>query len=162
MLIPDTWYLTLMLDMLSLDTRYLTPDIWHLTIDMLSLNTWHMLSLSTDTSDLMLWHLTGYYYTWHLYYIIYSRLSLLRGLDMIIILLSDIWYSWAPVLLYFWTPVTGRLLILHSWYYTLDDVCNWIIKDIRLLWIHCGQHYWTIYNKVLNLNRDEGNWWVPI
>jgi len=26
-----------------------------------------MQSLGTDTLDLMLWHLTGYYYTWHLY-----------------------------------------------------------------------------------------------
>ena len=92
MLIPDAWYLALIFDMLLL-------DIWHLTIDMLSLDTWHMLSLGTNTLELMLWRLIGYYYTWYLYYIVYSWLSLLRGLDTIIILISDIWYSWTPVLL---------------------------------------------------------------
>jgi len=40
------------------------------------------LLLGTDTLDLMLWHRTGYYHTWHRYYITYSWLSLLRGLDM--------------------------------------------------------------------------------
>jgi len=63
---------------------------------MLSLDTWHILSLGTDTLDLIPWHLAGYYYTWHLYYITYSWLSLLRGLDMIIIQLPDIWYSCTP------------------------------------------------------------------
>ena len=91
-LIPDTWYLTPVLDMLSLNT-------WYLIIDMLSLDTWHMISPGTDTFDLILSHLTGYYYTWHLFYFAYSWLSLLRGLSMIIILLPDIWYSWTPVLL---------------------------------------------------------------
>jgi len=96
-------YLTLILD-----TWYLTYDIWHRTID--------MLSLVTDTFNLMLWHLIGYYYTGHLYYIAHSWLSLLWGLDMIIILLPDICTaellcSWTPVFL---NPVTGRLLILHS------------------------------------------------
>jgi len=100
-LIPNTWYLRLILD-----TWYLTPDIWYLTIDKLSLDTWHMLSLGTDTLDLMLWHLTGQYYTWHLYYIAYSWLSLLRELDMIIILLPGIWYSWTLVLLNSCIPCT--------------------------------------------------------
>jgi len=85
-LAPGIWY------------TYLTPNldpntwhaiIWYLTIDMLSLDTWHMLSLGIDTLDLMLWHLTGYYYTWHLYYIVYSWLSLLQGPDMIITLLPS-------------------------------------------------------------------------
>ena len=65
-----------------------------------------MLSTGTSTFDLILWHLTGYYYIWHLYYIIYSWLLLLRGLDMIIILLPDIWYSWTPVLLNSCIPYT--------------------------------------------------------
>jgi len=38
-----------------------------------------MLSPGTDTFDPVLWHLTGYYYIWHMYYIAYSWLSLLRG-----------------------------------------------------------------------------------
>ena len=115
-LTSDSWHLTSVLDMLLLDTWYLTLDIWHryltcyhLTPDTSHLvyNTWQltcyhlldMLSHGTSTLDLILWHLTGYYYTWNLYYIAYSWLSLLQGLDMIIILLPDIWYSWTPVLL---------------------------------------------------------------
>jgi len=97
--ILDTWPLTLDPWHRYLTYYHLTPDIWHLTIDMLSLDTWHMLSLSTDTLDRILWHLTGYCYTWHLYCIACSWLSPLRGLGMIIILLSDIWYSWTLVLL---------------------------------------------------------------
>jgi len=93
--ILDTWYLTLVLDILSLDTWYL-----HLIYNTWRLTCYHsldMLSHGTSTLDLILWHLTGYYYTWHLYYMAYSWLSLLRKLGMIIILLSDIWYSWTPI-----------------------------------------------------------------
>jgi len=104
-LIPDTWYLKLVVDMLSLNTWYLTPNIWQLMIDKLSLDTWHMLSLGTDTIDMMLWYLTRQYYTWHLYNIFYSWLSLLRGLDVIIILLSP----GTPVLL---NPCTPKLMYL--------------------------------------------------
>ena len=96
-LIPNTWYLTLVLDMLSLNTWSSIPETWHLIIDMLSLDTWHMLSPHTNTFDLILWHLIGYYYTWYLYYIAYHDYHFYRDLDMIIILLSDIWYSWTPV-----------------------------------------------------------------
>ena len=118
-LIPGTWYLTPVLDMLSLNTWYMTPNIWHLIIDMLSL-TWYPFTWYS-TLDLMLWHLTGYYYTWHMYYIAYSWLSLFRGLDMIIILLPDLWYSWTPVLLnsYISEPLKREtpdimLMILYS------------------------------------------------
>jgi len=114
----DIWYPISVLAMLSLDTWYLTPYIWHLTINMLSLDTWHMLSPGSSTLDLILWHLTGYYYTWHLYYMVYSWLSLLRGLGMIIILLSNLWYSWTPVLMYSWTPV-----LLNSWTPVLLNSC---------------------------------------
>jgi len=61
------------------------------------------------------------------------------------------------VLLYSWTPETGRLMILYSWYYTPIDPRNWLIMDIGLLWTHCGHCHCTIYNKVLNLHRDGGN-----
>jgi len=183
-LTPDTWCLTLVLDMLSLDTWCLTLDIWHryltcytwhlildtwyltLVLDMIYLtpDTWYMtldmLSHSTSTLDLILWHLTVYYHTWHLYYFAYSWLSLLRGLDMIIILLQDIWYSCAPELLYSWTPVTGRLLILFSWCHTPVDPRNWLIMDIGLLWTPCGYYHWAIYNKVFNLHWDGKNWWI--
>ena len=115
-----TWYLTPVLAML-----YLSLDIWHQylpcytwplisdtgtchvildprypipVLDMLyhSLN---ILSPGISTLDLILSHLTGYCYTWNLYYITYSWLLLLWGLGMIIILLPYIWYSWTPVLL---------------------------------------------------------------
>jgi len=116
MYIFDTWFLTLYIWHRYLTCYYLTPDTWdlisdtdtwhvitwHLTIDILSLDTWHMLSPGNDTFDLILWHLTGYYYTWHLYYITFSWLSLLRGLwhdyytaTRYLVLLN----SWAPVLL---------------------------------------------------------------
>ena len=101
MLLLNTWYLTPVLDMLSLDTCYLTPDIWHLILDT-CYHSLDMLSHGTSTLDLILWQLTRYYYTWHLYYFTYSWLSLLRELGMIIILLPDLWYSCAPELLYSW------------------------------------------------------------
>ena len=103
--ILDTWYLTPVLAML-----YLTFDIWHGTCHVIlapdirhrHLTCYHslnMLSPGTSTLDLILWHLTCYCHTWHLYYMAYSWLSLLWGLG--IILLPNIWYSWTPVLLNF-------------------------------------------------------------
>ena len=83
------------LDVLSPDTWYLTPHNWHAI-------TWYLTYAITwywNTWPAVV-QLTEYYYTWHLYYITYSWLSLLRGLDMIIILLPDIWYSSTSVLLY--------------------------------------------------------------
>jgi len=159
---PDTchailnpWYLTPVLAMLILDTWYPTPVLamLYLTLDirhrhLTCYHTLDMLSPSTSTLDLILWHLTGYCYTWHLYYIAYSWLSLLRRLGMIIILLPDFWYSWTtvllnsctPALLYSWTPVIGRLLILCSWYYTRVDPRNWIIMILD----YCI-HLWTLF-----------------
>jgi len=115
-----TWYLIPVLTML-----YLLCDIWYrylpcYTYYLISdtgtchamLITWYltpvlvMLSPVTSTLDLILWHL---------YYITYSSLLLLRGLGMIIILLSDIWYSCTLELLYSWTPEKGWLLILYSY-----------------------------------------------
>jgi len=56
-------YWHLILDMLSLDTWYVTLDMWHPILDMLSLDTdiWHLISDS--------WYLTCYHLipdTWHL------------------------------------------------------------------------------------------------
>ena len=74
-----------------------------------------MLSPGTDTFDLILWHLTGYYYTWHPYYIAYSWLSLWREpwqdyytATRHLVLLN----SWTPEPLYSWTPVSPALLLL--------------------------------------------------
>ena len=94
---------------------------WHAITHLTCYHTLDMLSPSTSKLDLILWHLTGYCFTWHLYYIAYSWLSPLRRLGMIIILLPDSWYSWTFVLLNSCIPeppVTGRLLILYSWYCT--------------------------------------------
>jgi len=109
-------------DILSTWHWYLTPDTWHLTSDIWQLTCYHlildMLSYGTDTFDMMLWHLTRYYYIRHLYYIAYSWLSLLRGLDMNIIMLPfgtlELLYFWTPVFLNPWnreTPDTMLLLI---------------------------------------------------
>ena len=106
-LILDSWYLIPVLDMLSLNTWYPIPDIWHLIIGMLSLDAWHMLSLDTDRLDLMLWHLTGYYYTWHMYCIAYSWLSLYRDLTWLLYCYQT---SGTPELMYPWTPVSHVLM----------------------------------------------------
>ena len=102
-LIPDTWHLTLVLDMLSLNT-------WYLTIGMLSFDVWHMLLFDTNTLNLMLWHLTGYYYTWHLYCVAYSWLSLYGDLTWLLYCYQtsgtpELLYLWTHVPLNFWTPV---------------------------------------------------------
>jgi len=104
LLISDTgaWHATLI-------TWYLTPilTMLYLTID--------MLSPGTSIFDLILWHLTGYYNTWHLYLFAYSWLSLFTGtwhdyyiITRHLVLLN----SCTPELLYTWTPEIGRLLIL--------------------------------------------------
>ena len=108
MLSLDTWYLTHNIWHRYLTCYHLTPDTWHLIYDTWQLTCYlllDMLSHGTSTLDLILWHLTGYYYTWHLYYFAYSWLSLLRRLGIIIILLPNLWYSWTPILMYSWTPV---------------------------------------------------------
>ena len=115
-------------DMPSLDT-------WYLTIYTLSPDAWHLL-LGIDTIDLMLWHSTGYYHTWHLYCIAYSWLSLLCGLDMIITLLP----SRTPELMYSLTPIFLNSCILKplkqgdSWYYTPDTILL-LITVIGYSWI---------------------------
>ena len=96
---------------------HLIPDTWHLIFDTWQLTCYHllvMLSPDTSTLDLILWHLTDTY-TWHLYCI------------FMIITFTGTWHNYytvtrhlvllnscAPELLYSWTPVKGRLLILYS------------------------------------------------
>ena len=140
-LIHGTWYLTPVLDLLSLDTWYLTPDIGHLIHD-----TWYhsldMLSHGTSIFDLILWywldtitpdtriilHIHDYHFygdlAWLLYcYQIFGTPELLC--------------SWTPVYL---NPKIGRLLTLCSWYYTPVDPRNRITMDIGLLRIPY-EHY---------------------
>ena len=82
------WYLIPVLAML-----YLLLDIWHQYLSYLSPDTWHLI-------------------LWHLYYIAYSWLLLLRGLGMIIILLPNFWYSWTPVLLNSCNRETPDIMLL--------------------------------------------------
>ena len=97
--IHDTWYLTPALDIL-----YLLPDPRHLILDT---DTWYMSYLSLDLDPRYMTHANSYLtcfhviqvhwldivtldrtHPWYMYYMAYSWLSLLRGLGMIIILLS--------------------------------------------------------------------------
>jgi len=154
MYILDTWYRTLDIWHRYLICYYLTLDTWHLisagtwhvitwhlipdtwcltpVLDMLSLDTWHMLSL-------VLTHLTWYCDTWldtitpdicvtlHIHdYHFYG------DLDMIIILLPDIWYSWtfvspvlmSPALLLLLIAQTYRRPAEHAWCYDDEDVSH--------------------------------------
>jgi len=159
-LIPDTWYLIPALNMLSFDTWYLTPDIWYLTIDMLSL-TW-LLSYGTSTLDLILWHLTGYYYTRLLYYIVYSWLSLLRRLGMIIILLPHLWYSQTPVFLNPVNKETPDIILLMSYFV---DPRNWLIMDVELLyslWTLSLAIYIIKYSTYTRVGETNGYWYDVI
>ena len=117
-LILDTWYLTSVLDMSSLNTWYLTPvnlvyNIWWLTC----YHSLNMLSHGTSTLDLILWHLTGYYCTWRLYYFAYSWLSLLRGLAWLLYYYQifgtpELLCSWTPVFLNPYNRETPDILLL--------------------------------------------------
>ena len=115
----DTWYRTPVLAML-----YLTLDIWHRYLTCYTCHliydtgTWHMLLPGPSTLDLILCLLTGYYYTWHLYYLAYSWLLYCYQI------------FGTPELLYSWTPEKGWLLILYSWYYTPVNSLSWIIMII--------------------------------
>ena len=96
-LIPDTWYLTLILDML-----YLTFDIWHQYLTCYHLNwycdTW--LDIITPETCITL-HIHDYHFH--------------GDLDMIIILLPNIWYSWTPVSRVLMSPALLLLLIAQSY-----------------------------------------------
>jgi len=113
LLISDTWYLT---------CYHLTPDTWHLTYyhRYMTLTTWYWYTWpDAAIPDLILSHLTDY--------IAYSWLLFLRGLDMIIILLLDIWYSWTPILMNSCTP--EPLKHGDSWYYTHDTILPLILVN---------------------------------
>ena len=107
----DIWHITLdklfMTPALGIytGTQYMDPilKIWHTWHLHLTHGIWYVF-MWYKYLDLTSWPLTGHYYPWYLYYMIYSWLSLLRGLGMTIILLPDTWYSCTPELLYTWTP----------------------------------------------------------
>ena len=135
-----TWYLTLVLDMLSLDTWYMLLDNWHVIT---YLTCYH----------LVLVHLTRYCDTWpdtitlntcislHIHdYHFYGDLAWL----LYCYHLPDIWYPWTPVLLK--SCILELLKKGDSWYYTPVDPRNWITINIWLLWIPCGHYHWTNCN----------------
>jgi len=121
-LIPDTWYLILILDMLSLNTWSLTRETWYM-----KLTCYH---LTLGTFDLILRHLTPVLHcifmiitftgTWHDYYIVTGYLVLLNSCILEPLKKGD------------------------SWYYTPVDPHNWITMNIGLLRIPCGHYHWTI------------------
>ena len=132
-MIPDTWYLTLVLDML-----YLTPDSWHLIFDT---GIWHVITwhLTLDTWHMTLdnWHAIIYLTCFHMVPV-HLTWCCDTWLDTItpdtclprifmIINFTGTWYNYyivtrhlvllnscASELLYTWTPEKGRLLILYS------------------------------------------------
>ena len=129
---------------LTLDIRHRYLTCYH-SLDMLS-HGWHAITRLTCytwpdivTPDWLLLYLTPILYcifitfsrTRHDYYVV-TRLLVLLNLC-------------TPELLYSWTPVTGRLLILYSWYYTPVNPRNWIIMVIGLLYTSYGHYLWAIY-----------------
>ena len=90
---PGTWYMS-----------YLTPDLNTRYMTCFHVVQTHWLDIATLERTLPP--------LIPILYDIFMTITL-RGVDMVIILLlSDIWYSWTPVLLYTWTPEIGRLLTL--------------------------------------------------
>ena len=95
----DIWHRCLICHHLSPDTWHLIPDTWYLAQDNWHAITWYLT-----------YAITCYWYTWHDAVTpdwILSHLTpalYLWGLDIIIILQLDIWYSWAPILLNSCTP----------------------------------------------------------
>ena len=101
-------YLTPVLVML-----YLTPDVRHRYLT--CYHSFDMLSPGTRIFDLILWLLTGYYYTGHQYFFAYSWLSLLHGFDYYIVTRHLVLLNSCTLeLLYSWTLGKGWLLILYS------------------------------------------------
>ena len=122
-LILDPWYLTPVFDMLISDTGFdcyhLTPDTWSMTLD-----NWHAITYLTCfhmVLVLLTWccdtwldtvipdtcitlHIHDYYFYGDLTWLLYCYQTF-----------------GTPELMYSWTPVTGRLLLLYSWYCTLVD-----------------------------------------
>ena len=106
----DIWYAILATRYITpvFDILYLPPDIWHRYLTCYTCHliydtgTWHMLSPGPSTLDLILWPLTGYYYTWHVYYLVYAWLLYYyqtSGNPVSPILLYLL-YSWIHVLMY--------------------------------------------------------------
>jgi len=189
-LTPDTWhliYLTPVLDMLLLDTWYQTLDIWHryLTCYHLTPDTWYLIY---DT-----WQLTWYHLILDIcYHLILIHLTwccdtwldiitpdtcitlhiqdyhYYGDLDMIIILLSDIWYSWTLVLLNSCIPCThvsctvtlvnstviptsGRAYLVSGWWcigkenaYSLNVLFLSTLHDVNQL-LQSGISFWSFY-----------------
>jgi len=115
-LIPDTWYLTPVLDMLSLNTWYLTPNIWYLTIDMLSLG---------------MKHLTWCCDTW---------LDTITPDTCIIFPIHDYHFYGDLAWLLYCYQTSGTPELLRSWPLVFLNSCNRETPDIILLILYS---YWS-------------------
>jgi len=162
LLIPDTWYLTLVLDMLTLDTWYLTLDIWHqyLTCYHLTPDTWHLIS------DTGIWHVD----TWHL---ILDTWYLIPVLDMLSLdtntwhLIYDTWQltcyhliidiCYHLVLAYLtwncdiWlnTIIPGTCITLHIHDYHFYGDLAWLLYCYQTSSTPELQYSWTLVSTVL-------------
>jgi len=140
-MIPDTWDLT--------------PDDWHAI-------TWYRyIWPDVVTPDWILLHLTPIL---HCMFMIIT----LRGLDMIIILLPDIWYSYTPGLLYSWTHVSpvlispALLLLLIARSYWRPTEHAWCRDDEDVSHDHAS--VWRILNGTkchTEQSTTPHTWWGP-
>ena len=165
-LISDTWYLILVLDMLSLNTWHLISDTWRLTCShlihgMLSLGTIHLTwccdtsldNIILDTVLHCIFMIITFTGTWHDCYTATRHLVLMN--------------SCTPVFL---NPLNREtpdiiLLILYScWSLKLGNHGYWITVNILWtlsLWTICNN--WTTYTETGETDGYRGeNWWVPI
>jgi len=133
-LIPDTWYLTLVLDMVLLGTWYLTLDIWHqyLTCYYLTPDTWHLIS-DTDTWHVITWHLIPdtWYMTpenWHAitWYLIYA--------------ITWYWHIWPDIVTPDWI-LLHLIPIIHFIFMiiTLTGTLTWLLYCYQLVLLN----FWT-------------------
>jgi len=138
-LTPDTWHLILtrILDMLSLDTWYLTPDTWYLTPSNWHAITWYWIF------DKHTWYMilaTWYWYTWHDVVTpdwILSHLTLVLHCLFMIITFTGTWHDYYTA--------TRHLVFLYSC--TLELLYSWthispVLMSPALLPLLIARSYW--------------------
>jgi len=128
-LIPDTWYLTLVLDMLLLDTWYLTFDIWHryLTCYNLTPDTWHLIS------DIGIWHVITWHLipdTWYMTLDNWHAITYLTCFHMVLVHLTWCCDTWLDTI----TPDTCTILHIHDYHFYGDlDMIIILLPDTGTL-----------------------------
>ena len=148
MLSLDTWYLTLVLDILLLDTWYLTLDIWHqyLTCYYFTPDTWHLIS---NTS------------TWH---VILDTWYLTSVLDMLSLdtwyLTPDIWHLTVDMLSPTWHAFTWYQYTWHLILWNLTLVLHGIFMTITFT--GTWHDYYTVTRPLVLLNSCTPELWYPL